>query len=149
MNILIIYATYSGSTGEAIQLVSGELTKAGHTVTVKTPTETTVQNCMPSEFLILASPSWDYEGKEGQPHEDFQTFFKTLDQTQFLGKPYAVLGLGDTAYPHYCGAVDIFEEFMNTRGAKKAAESLRIDKYFSSHDNPQKVTTWASQLLKG
>lgn len=146
MNILIVYATYSGSTGEAIQLVSAELTKAGHTVTVKTPTEATPQDCTAAEFLLLASPSWDYEGKEGQPHEDFQAFFKALDQTQFSGKPYAVLGLGDTAYPHYCGAVDIFEEFMNARGAKKAVESLRIDKYFSSHDNPQKVSQWASLL---
>ncbi len=148
MKILIIYATYSGSTGEAIQLVSAELTKAGHAVTVKTPLETTTQDCMAAEFLILASPSWDYEGKEGQPHEDFQALFKALDQTQFAGKAYAVLGLGDTAYPHFCGAVDIIEEFLNTRGAKKMVESLRIDKYFSSHDNPLKVTSWASQIIK-
>lgn len=146
MNILIVYATYSGSTREAIQLVSAELTKSGHTVTVKTSREATPQDCLDADFLILASPSWDYEGREGQPHEDFQVFFKAVDQTQFSGKPYAVLGLGDTAYPHYCGAVDIIEEFMNTRGAKRAAESLRIDKYFSSHDNPQKVIGWASSL---
>lgn len=147
MNILLIYATYSGSTGEAVGLVTAELTKTGHTITTKSPLEATLTDCTTADFLLLASPSWDYEGKDGQPHEDFMPFLKTLEQVQLTGKPYAVLGLGDSAYQHFCGAVDILEEFMNARGATKATDSLRIDKYFSSHDNPTKVTDWAKNLL--
>ena len=146
MNILLIYSTYSGSTGEAVQLASTELTNAGHTVTIKSPLETTPEDCTTTDCILLASPSWDYEGKVGQPHEDFMPLLKSLENTQLTGKPYAVLGLGDSAYQEFCGAVDVLETFMNGRGAVKKIDSLRIDKYFSSHDSPEKVTAWAKQL---
>jgi flavodoxin I len=147
MNILLIYATYSGSTEEAAKVASAELTKAGHKVTMKTPAQVTSEECTSADALVLASPSWDFAEKEGQPHEDFETFFKNLGGTQLAGKPYAVLGLGDTAYQHFNGAVGVIEEFMNGRGATKAKDSLKIDKYFTLPDNPQKVTAWASGLF--
>lgn len=147
MNVLLIYATYSGSTGEAAQVAASEFTKAGHTVTTKTPLEASPADCLAADFLLLASPSWDFDGKEGQPHEDFNAFFSHLESTQLPGKPYAVLGLGDSAYKEFCRAVDIIEEFMNAHGARRVGESLRIDKYFGNHENPQKVSDWSKNLL--
>ena len=146
MNILLLYTTNSGSTQTAADIVKSDLTAAGNTVTMKNPKSSTFDEVKSADLIIIASPSWDYEGKEGQPHEDFNNLLKEFEGKTLADKSFAILGLGDSSYTHFCGAVDVFEESIKKLSAKLIIPSLRIDRYYQNHDAPQLVKSWTKSL---
>ncbi|KKQ23878.1 MAG: hypothetical protein US40_C0010G0002 [Candidatus Roizmanbacteria bacterium GW2011_GWC2_37_13] len=147
MNILITYATYSGGTQAACEFLTQTLQGLGHQVTMKMISELAFEDTLNYDLRIFASPTWDYEGKEGQPHQDFITFMEKSTNKKYDGKNCAVLGLGDSSYAHFCGAVPIVEDFIKTSGGKLKTESLQIDGYLFNMDaNNQKISDWAKTL---
>src|SRR4030042_5843461 len=114
MNILIVYATNSGTTMTTAQTVADKLTKAGHSVTMKEARDTTIENFSAPHAILMGSPSWDFEGHEGMPHDDFLPLMEKLKTVTVEGKPFVLFGLGDSSYKHFCGAVDHLEETVKT-----------------------------------
>ncbi len=115
-------------------------------MTVKQAFETRPQELANYDLLIFGSPSWDYEGKEGQPHEDITNLLKRLDGSSLTGKKYAIFGLGDTSYMHFCGAVEIIESILNGKGTIQLVPSLKIDRYYYRPDSGKKIQEWVDQL---
>lgn len=148
MNILITYATNSGSTFAAVGVAGDTLKGLNHAVTIKEAMSTTPEDVAANDVIILATPSWDYQDKEGQPHEDITNFIAKLAGKTYENKSFAVLGLGDTSYSHFNGAVDILEAKIAEFKGKKIIDSLRIDRYYTQPGNPEKVTEWAKKLAE-
>lgn len=149
MKILIVFATNSGSTQAACEVAKNILTVNGANATTLEAKSADTQEISKNDILILASPSWDYGQLEGQPLEDMTNFLKKLEGTNLLkDKPVAILGLGDTGYTHFCGAVEIMEAKVKELGGKIITDSLKIDRYYTQPDGPQKVATWAQQLAR-
>jgi len=147
MNILISYATYSGGTQSACEFLSQKLTGLGHQVTVKTIAETTFDETLTYDLRIFASPSWDNDGLEGQPHVDFVNFMNNSADKKFGNKPCAVFGLGDSSYGHFCGAVDIISEYVKKAEGNLIVEPLKIDGYLFNMDaNNELLSEWAGKL---
>lgn len=146
MNILISYATNSGSTYDAVTVLSNTLRESGHTVTVKDALSTAEADFTANDVIVLATPSWDYDGIEGQPLEDMTKLVDSLKDKTFENKMFAILGTGDISYKAYCGAVDILETKVAEWKGKKVVDSLKIDRYYTQPENPQKVTDWAKNL---
>lgn len=148
MNIVVLYATNSGGTYQASQTVESALTKNGHTVTVQAIVETDPSSLSSFDLIIMGSPSWDYEDTEGQPHEDFIHFMKKIEGQPFSGKKFAVFGLGDSFYKHFCGAVDILENFVKEKGGSIIFPSLRIDGYYANLDKYTKeLEVWSEKVV--
>lgn len=147
MNILLLYATYSGGTMVASQTVAQALSEKGHTVLSQD-----VHNQEPAmldghDVIIFASPSWEFEGKDGHPHIFYMDFISKTAGKTLPGQKCAVFGLGDTAYPNFCGAVKHLEEFATSLGGELIVESLRIDGYFFNETkNTEKLIAWAENL---
>lgn len=148
MSVLLVYATNSGSTQAACDMVKQNIEKAGHSVQMKYPTQTSFDEISKTDLVILASPSWDYEGVEGQPLEDFNALLKEFEGKTLEGKPFAILGLGDSSYTHFCGAVDIFEDAMKKLSAKLIVPSLRIDRFYQNPTASNTIQIWSQNLLK-
>ncbi|MDQ5951845.1 MAG: flavodoxin [Patescibacteria group bacterium] len=147
MNILLMYATYSGSTTAASQIAEQVLQAKGHQVTVKQVQETQPTDFVAADFVLLASPSWDYHGEEGMPHEDYLEAFKTFAGQTFPTKKFAVLGLGDSNFTKFCGAADHLENWVKELQGDLFVPSLRLDQYyFNETENGEKVKLWAAQL---
>lgn len=147
MNILISYATYSGGTQAACEFLTQTLQGLGHQVTMKTIAETAIDETLNFDLTILASPSWDFEGKEGQPHQDFFPFMEKSAGKTVNGKNFVTLGLGDSSYAHFCGAVPIIEDFIKKAGGIIKAEALMIDGYlFDMEGNNNKISDWAKKI---
>ena len=70
MKILIVYATNSGGTQLAAQIVQETLVKHSLTAELKEVRDTSADEFEGYDLVILSSPSWDYEGLEGQPHPE-------------------------------------------------------------------------------
>lgn len=149
MNILLVYATNSGTTQTVAQMINDELAKAGHTVTIKEARSTTPEDFTAPQVVLLGSPSWDFDGNEGFPHEDMIALTDKMKASQ-IAKPFAIFGLGDTSYKYFCGAVDHLEQFVKNIGGTLIVPSLKIDKYYSDMDgNNTKITTWVNGLTSG
>lgn len=147
MKILLLYATNSGGTFQASQTVESVLAQKGHSVDLKTPLEAEPTVLASYDLVIMGSPSWDYEDKEGQPHEDFVAFMKKSEGSSFTGKKFAIFGLGDTYYTHFCGAVDIMENFVKERGGILITPSARIDGYYAKLDeHTRALTSWSETI---
>ncbi len=149
MNILLVYATNSGSTMTTAQTIRDILTTQGHAVTMKEARDTTPEDFSSPQGIILGSPSWDFEGHEGMPHEDYLPLIEKLKTMTYENKPFAVFGLGDSSYKHFCGAVDHLEQLVKTMKGKLVVPSLKVDKFYSDQTgNTEKITTWASSVAQ-
>lgn len=132
----------------ASQTVSDTLTKLDHSVTMKDVRDTNPDELDSYDLIILGSPSWDYEGKEGQPHTDFLPFMEKFKENQLKDIQFAILGLGDSSYSHFCGAVDVLTEFVQKLGGKMKPEPLKIDGfYFDQEKNTKLIQEWTNKLV--
>ena len=153
MQVLVAYATNSSGTLVSSVIVANTLIKAGHNVTHKDIRTVIPEELAQYDAIIFGSPSWDYNNQkgrlEGQPHEFFRAFMTKAENITMKDKPFAVFGLGDTAYINFCGAVDHLETFVNKMQGTLITPSLRIDGfYFNQPENEQLVGTWAQSLTK-
>ena len=147
MNTLIIYATYSGSTMMAAQTLGQALQQAGQLVELKMALDTQAADLQSAELVVLASPSWDYSGEEGMPHDDFMTMIEKFGETEFEDQAFAILGLGDSNYNKFCGAVDYLTQWIDRIGGKLIGQPLKIDQYFMNEQKANEaIQTWASTL---
>ncbi|MFC1626586.1 flavodoxin domain-containing protein [Patescibacteria group bacterium] len=147
MNILVIYATNSGATEIVSQLVQDTLTKKGHTVTRKEVSTVDTTELTSYDSIILGSPSWDFDGNEGWPHQNYLPFIEQVKSLTLEGKKFAVFGLGDSSYTHFCGAVNHLEDLIKTVKGNLIVESLKIDGfYFKQAEHTETTTKWAEDL---
>jgi flavodoxin I len=147
MNILLLYTTNSGGT----EMVTNEISQrlSGHTVNIKRILDTNADEIKAHDFIILGTPSWDFEGREGQPHEDWFTFKKNLQGNPFEGKKCAVFGLGDSSYKIFCGGVSELEKWAEEWKMQRVTDSLRIDKYFYKQSEAMEaIERWCRKLME-
>ncbi len=148
MNILLVYATYSSGTKQASQIVTDTLVEKGHTVTLKKALDTNTEDFTPYDLVILASPSWLINNKDGMPHEDFVALIERSQGKLFENKPFAIFGLGDESYAHFCGAVDHLKQFVEQGKGTLKGDVLRIDGYLFNEDhNSQMLREWVEKVV--
>lgn len=147
MNITLIYATNSGGTFICSEIISEILRKKGHTVTVINAKDAQPTDLDAPDFIILASPSWMYEGMDGHPHDEMMRYFDRCKGKTVPGKKFAVYGLGDSSYPNFCGAIKYLETFVNDLKGTLVVNSLRIDGFFFAEEKSRKmVEVWTENL---
>lgn len=149
MKALVVFATNSGGTQLAAEQVKEDLVKNNVEAILKEVRETQIDEFAGYDLVILASPSWDYEGLEGQPHPDYRSFMEGVKGKKNEGKKFAVVGLGDSSYTYFCGAVEHLENFVKELGGKLVVPSLKIDGfYLDQAGNTQKLTDWTQNLAQ-
>lgn len=149
MKILLAYATYSSGTQTASQLVTELLVQNKFDTTMKNIKDVSFEELSHFDFIIFASPSWWNRDSDGMPHEFFLSFIDDAEGKKLTDKSFAVLGLGDEKFTHFCGAVDHLEEFVTKMQGKLVIESLRIDGFFFEPEkNKIKIVDWTNELMK-
>lgn len=149
MNILIVYATNSGGTQHVANVIADVLQGGQHTVTVQHVRDTKPDQLSRYDAILFGSPSWDYNGKEGQLHEEMRAFVEGAAGISLEGKKVAVFGLGDSSYMYFTGAVNHLEKFVADCHTSLLIPSLRIDGfYFDLDTNQQRSKEWAQKLIE-
>lgn len=149
VTILLVYATNSGGTAAAAQMIADALTAKGHTLTVKEAKDASPDDLTNAEFVILGSPSWDYNGMEGQPLPEMVAFIDRCKDVSLEGKPCAIFGLGERSYTYFCGAVTYLEAFIKRAKGTLVIPSLKIDGFYMKPDVGEQITTWAQDFSRG
>jgi flavodoxin I len=147
MKTLILFATYSGGTQAASQLIEATLKNKNHDITVKGPADLNPDDLNNYNLVILCTPTWDFNGKEGQPHEDFIAFMEKCKGKVYENISFAIMGLGDSSYTHFCGSVDVLESFVTQIKGKLSVPSLKIDGFFyDQQKNSDLIKKWAESI---
>lgn len=147
-NILIVYASNSGSTFLVGEIIAKTLSEK-YKVDLKKASNTSADDLEKYDVIILGSPSWSVLGKEAFPQEAMLAFMERCVDRKFLDKQCAAFGCGDSAYTLFCGAVNQLERFIMQIKGRKIMESLRIDAYyFKLKENEELAKQWAGELLK-
>ncbi len=145
MKLLLLYATNSGGTEMAAQMIAQYL--SGHTVDLKRVIEASPEDITGYDAVVFGSPSWDFNGEEGQPHDDFWEFKKKMEGKSIEGKKTAIFGLGDNSYKVFNGAVTVLEQWVADWKGVLLLPSLRMDKfYYRQAENTQLIEEWCKKL---
>lgn len=148
MNVLIAYATNAGGTYFASLAVQKLLKFKRHSVVCKEVEDMEYSELKKYDLLIFASPSWNYEGAEGELQTSFKKFVREYAGDFIKNKPCAVFGLGDSSYLYFCGAVDRLEKFVKENGGKLLSSSLRIDGYYKNESaHNEMLQGWIEKIL--
>lgn len=149
MNALIAYATYSSGTETVSEVIEEVLAKAGYEVVRENIKKLEPAILKSFDLVLFGSPSWLNNHKDGQPHTFTLEFIQKAKGKTFPQKKFAIFGLGDTAYPNFCGAVTVLEQFVEKLQGKLLLPSLRIDGfYFNEEEHKKHVRSWAETIAK-
>ena len=147
MKILIAYASNSGGTYLAGTIIRSVLEDVAVSVVMKKASEVIPSDVIGYDVILLGSPSWGVDGKEGQPQETISDLLHNLKEQNLVGKHFALFGCGDSSYLQFCGAVDIMENSVREFKGIQLVPSLRLDSfYFELEKNRQLVNEWAKNL---
>lgn len=148
MKVLIAYATNSGGTFFATQTVENVLKSKRHIVTRQEIEEVSLNAFKDYDLIIFASPSWNYEGTQGELQTSFKKFVQNYSGNSLKSKKCAVFGLGDSTYLYFCGAVDRLEQFVKDNKGILLSPSLRIDGYYRNEISHNKMLEdWTERIL--
>lgn len=145
-NILIVYGSTTGNTAGIAEALGKQFTAAGHSVSVKDAANVSPDGlCDGNDAVLFACSAWGVDEVELQ--SDFEPLFDEFDKINASGVKIACFASGDTAFEHFCGAVDTIEARLNELGAVQIAEGLKLDGDYSA--NQSEVKEWGVKILAG
>lgn len=90
-------------------------------------------------LLIVTSTYGDGEPPDNA--SEWMSFLKFADDLDLSHLQYAVIGLGDTYYPHFCQAGKDFDQYLSKGGAHAMLERLDCDLYYE-----EQYQEWLKEL---
>src|SRR5690606_30096124 len=79
-------------------------------------------------ILIVTSTYGDGEAPDNA--SEWLSYVKFSEQLDLSHLEYAVLGLGDNYYPHFCQCAKDFDKYLSSHQAKALIERLDCDLYY-------------------
>ncbi len=127
MKILVAYATLSGNTQMVAEHIYEYLKSKGHDTTLLNQDDLDPQQLNEYQLALLGSSTWG----DGEPNPTSEVFMQKLkDHAEPFGEvKFAVFGLGDSSYAHFCGIADRFSELLHEKQKITVVENLKIDGY--------------------
>ena len=142
---LIVYGSTTGNTEYVAGVVDRVLNGQGFSTSKLDAGQADAAGlCDGYDLVLFGCSTWGHDTIELQ--DDFIDLFDNFEKINAAGKAVAVFGCGDTAYPYYCGAVDVIAEKLAEMGAKVVGELLKIDGDPQSED--AEIETWAEQVCQ-
>ena len=123
MKIVILYSSLTGNTESMAENVAEGVKAAGAEPVLKEVFNTQASELLHYDGFILGAYTWG----DGELPDDFFDFYDDMDELDLVGRKAAVFGSGETAYTHFCGAVDILIDKLKERGADVIAPGLKIE----------------------
>lgn len=144
MKILVAYATLSGNTQMVAEHLTEHLKSAGHDATLINQDDLDPPQMNEYEFVFLGSSTWG----DGEPNPTSEVFMgKLKDYTEPYGAvKFAVFGLGDSSYAHFCGIADRLSDLLKEKGKVVVIPNHKIDGY-PDDAVLAKICEWADQAL--
>ncbi len=148
MKILIVFATYSGSTRIVGDIIKATL-KKDNDVTSCSVFDFNPEGFKDFDFIVLGSNSWFEKKEEGQMNSGFHALKEKLKPDSLKGKKFAIYALGDSNLYHntFCKAADHLEKLVREFGGDAVIPPLKVNSfYFDEEGNEPKIIEWSEGL---
>ncbi len=137
----IVYASMTGNTEEIADIVAEAFEDLELEVEIDECTQVDAADFEEADICVVAT----YTYGDGDLPDEIVDFYEDLQEIDLSGKIFGVCGSGDTFYDDFCKSVDDFEAVFTQMGAKKGADSVKVD-LAAEEDDIQRLEEFAKKL---
>lgn len=137
----IVYASMTGNTEEIADIVAEAFEDLELEVEIDECTQVDATDFEEADICVVAT----YTYGDGDLPDEIVDFYEDLQEIDLSGKIFGVCGSGDTFYDDFCKSVDDFEAVFTQIGAKKGADSVKVD-LAAEEDDIQRLEEFAKKL---
>ncbi len=140
--LTILYGSQTGNAQRVAQALANDAEALGLPVRLVRADRYATRDLKTEKLLYLVIST---QG-EGDPPDDSMTFFEFLTSRRapkLPGLQYAILGLGDSSYPEFCGIAYAIDKRLEELGAKRLLETAGADLDIETISDP-----WQKQALE-
>ncbi|EJR1031380.1 flavodoxin [Enterococcus faecalis] len=137
----IVYASMTGNTEEIADIVAEAFEDLELEVEIDECTQVDATDFEDADICVVAT----YTYGDGDLPDEIVDFYEDLQEIDLSGKIFGVCGSGDTFYDDFCKSVDDFEAVFTKIGAKKGADSVKVD-LAAEEDDIQRLEEFAKKL---
>lgn len=137
----IVYASMTGNTEEIADIVAEAFEDLELEVEIDECTQVDAADFEEVDICVVAT----YTYGDGDLPDEIVDFYEDLQEIDLSGKIFGVCGSGDTFYDDFCKSVDDFEAVFTQIGAKKGADSVKVD-LAAEEDDIQRLEEFAKKL---
>ncbi len=136
--ILIIVGSVMGTAVEVANILRQELSYLGHEVKINSNFDSSDLND-PKEIILVCTSSTGM----GDIPDNISPFYHylTIKNPTLSDRFYGIVSLGDSSYPNFAEAGNIFDTALDKLGAKKIGETLTLDAILVD-DYESEVKAW-------
>lgn len=139
----IVYASMTGNTEEIADIVAESLENLNIDVEKNECTQVDADDFNDADICIVAT----YTYGDGELPDEIVDFYEELQELDLSGKVYGVVGSGDTFYDQFCQSVNDFEAAFEKTGAKKGADSVKVD-LAAEEEDIENLETFAKTIVE-
>lgn len=140
MKAAIIYSSITGNTVTLAEAIELEMRQNKIDVDLIPINELDYQQLSCYDTIVIGTYTW---GTGDLPPEMDELFF-TIETRDFQHVTTGVFGTGDSFYPYFCGAVDLFRDMLYVH--TNLAVTLKVELLPQSEDLA-KVKTFCQRLV--
>jgi sulfite reductase (NADPH) flavoprotein alpha-component len=140
--IHILWGSQTGNAANLAQVISDSLTDAGFETSVHDMGSVDPEAIHAYQTVIFVTSTYG-DGEAPDNASEWLSFLKYEDSLKLDHLHYAVLGLGDPYYPHFCQCGKDFDQYLNKHGAKALLPRLDCDRYFE-----EQYPEWLNSLIQ-
>lgn len=139
--INILFGTQTGNAHNLATVISDSLINAGFDTEVSDMGERDPESIHDMDFIVIVT-STHGDGEPPDNASEWMSYLKFNEEIQLSHLHYAVLGLGDNYYPHFCQCGKDFDEYLSKRGGHSLTRRLDCDLYYE-----EQYPEWLSELI--
>lgn len=126
--VTILWGSQSGNAQNLANVIAESLSDVGEIEIFDMGDVDPEEISLIKTLIIVTSTYGDGEAPDNA--SEWLSFLKFADDLDLTHLSYAVIGLGDTYYPHFCQAGKDFDHYLSKRGAHTLQQRLDCDLYY-------------------
>lgn len=140
--VSILWGSQTGNAANLANVISESLSAhdfANEVLNMGEVDPEEIHNC---DRLIIVTSTYG-DGEPPDNASEWMSYLKFGEEIDLSHLQYAVLGLGDPYYPHFCQCGKDFDEYLSKHGAKPMLQRLDCDRYYE-----EQYPDWLNSLIE-
>lgn len=140
--LTIAFGSQSGNARNLAHVVLGEVESAGVSAEVVDMADVIPEEISQYKNLLIVTSTYG-DGEPPDNASEWMSYVKFSDDVELPNLRFAVLGLGDTYYPHFCQCAKDFDEYLSKRGGHRLLRRLDCDQ-----NSEEQYADWVRELIE-
>ena len=139
--INILFGSQTGNAKNLAQVIGDNLTDAGLAAQVIDMGEMDPESIHQMDYLLIVTSTYG-DGEAPDNASEWWSYLKFAEDLDLSHLHYAVLGLGDTYYPHFCQCGKDFDQYLSKHGGHSLVQRMDCDLYYE-----EQYGEWLNSLI--